>query len=648
MASISIAAISVDGRHISGLTYGKAEAELCWCLQQSGFAAKLYNGRPEGSISDLARQIARMRTETYLFSICAYSAPVARALSRHLKQLRPNAAIIFWATESSPTFQVLALEACARLIVAQSVREVAELVAGGPQPTGPEERRVSLYRSSILPAAELGRIGIRANDESADDDVAWLAGSRSPGQTVVLEASGAASDKVAGLLARLRDAGVGQELVLHLEDESAKERLALDLGVENLPRVVVARALAADDESQLPATLSRAMTYARNGIIASYTGLYGDANMAPAIYHLDVPMNLPEETRRSVYDWAGDDMAAKSAAMLCGDMEELAPQLDRFSADTYSETGGWPKHVYSIGKGAPGTAWLDGERQGKFPIRLTPFRQLAETDPDPATVTIVSISDPADVDELEARLATFHSTGEMEVVASDAQLYFENSCRWLGFGACKLSVMRRIQVDAQLEVTSCRDAGPLGRVGDSIEKMVIAGRQNQQMEDVRRDCASCPVRDACSRCSSLPQTWNGRYCEIRKSNPATSLYFELWLFLRVLKQFVPLASDMTRLAVSSAGLPLRHYRGAARTVDDSKRAPIVSVGGTHFVWIRGTTKVVKVSDPLAAMLEGASVGATAAEISADLSARFGVGAASADAAVATGMAKLKQGGLLDG
>ena len=74
MPSISIAAISVDGRHISGLTYGMAEAELCWCLQQSGFVAKLYNGRPEGSISDLARQLARMRTETYLFSICANSA----------------------------------------------------------------------------------------------------------------------------------------------------------------------------------------------------------------------------------------------------------------------------------------------------------------------------------------------------------------------------------------------------------------------------------------------------------------------------------------------------------------------------------------------------------------------------------------------
>src|SRR4051812_22174133 len=131
MPSISIAAISVDGRHISGLTYGRSEAELCWCLQQSGFVAKLYNGRPEGSISDLARQLARMRTETYLFSICAFSAPVARALSRHLKQLRPNAAIIFWATEPSPTFQVLALEACARLIVAGSVGEVAALVVDG-------------------------------------------------------------------------------------------------------------------------------------------------------------------------------------------------------------------------------------------------------------------------------------------------------------------------------------------------------------------------------------------------------------------------------------------------------------------------------------------------------------------------------------
>jgi hypothetical protein len=370
--------------------------------------------------------------------------------------------------------------------------------------------------------------------------------------------------------------------------------------------------------------------------------------MSPAIYHLDVPLDLPEETRRSVYAWAGDDMAAKSAALLCGDVEALAPQLDRCSPETFTETGGWPKHVYSIGKGAPGTAWLDGEREANFPIRLTPFRELADRGVDPGAVNIVTISEPADVDALEARLATFHSTGEMEVGRSDAQLYFENSCRWLTYGACKLSVMRRIQVDRELGVSSCRDAGPLGRVGDSIEKMIITSRQSQQMEDVRRDCARCPVRDSCSRCASLPATWNGRYCEIRKSHAATPLYFELWLFLRILKQFVPVAIETTRLAVSAAGLPPRHYRGARGLTDESNRRAIVTVAGTHFVWTRGTTKVVKISDPLAVMLEGAFFGASADDISAELGVRFGVDAASAAAAVEAGMAKLKQGGLLDG
>ena len=60
----------------------------------------------------------------------------------------------------------------------RSVGEVAELVAGGPQATGPEEVGFAL-RSSILPAASAAGSNPRG-DESAEDAVAARGSRRRP------------------------------------------------------------------------------------------------------------------------------------------------------------------------------------------------------------------------------------------------------------------------------------------------------------------------------------------------------------------------------------------------------------------------------------------------------------------------------------
>ena len=339
-------------------------------------------------------------------------------------------------------------------------------------------------------------------------------------------------------------------------------------------------------------------------------------------------------------------MFMRSAAILTGPsarVDELLPVLQ----DTQNqETMGWPKHTYAVARDSDSAAALatfDGSTAAQQRLRYVPLSQLAATKTEPEELVFVTMEGANDLRELEDRLDLFHHHGVLQVTAVKRSILFENSCRWLGHGACRLESLRRLQVAAPNRLTACRDAGEIGRVGDSYDNLVVGQKQHKQIEEVRRGCAVCPVRQHCSQCVHLPQTWGGRYCDIRIAYPQTQLYFTVTTCLHILAQFLPAEDVNPELRISFTDLPLHHYKGELGTVRTGSRPVIVTAGERILVWWPGTRKLLRISAPLALIAEAWWSGAPQAEIVRHLASNFGVGEAEALSSFEEGSAKLRAG-----
>jgi len=658
MKSVTVTRMLMDSRHIVGLGYERPDGELCWSLAQAGLETKLFVGKSEASLNDLARQLARTRSDHYVFAVNMHSAPAARALGLALQQVRPTVVLAFWMELSALPADLVPLAEIGTPILAVEPGAAAAALTGTSE--APPPRTASLYRAGIFSEADLARIGLHAASNSIEDDLAWLA-EAAPAGEILVDGVGAGTGEVVHLVERLEAIGLADRLTLRTDanglsqaspgavSRASFQRVMLEDGFKPALQAGSIDALRQMFASRTPPNaLGRASMFVKNGLVAHYTGAYADGNVSPAVYHLELPLELNADDRRLTYQWAGSHMSAKSAAILLGEPQALEPELPRFTAPAHQETGGWPKHVYAVGSGARGKAWVDGEEESEFPILRSSFRALAAGEANADAMTIVTLSEADDIDALDARLSRFHETGEMEVGNASGRFHFENSCRWLGYGNCKLAAIRRMQVAANLDVMACRDAGRLGRVGEPIDQMLLASRRHQQMEEVRRGCATCPVRDACSRCANLPDAWGGRYCAMRRQYPATPLYFELWYFVRLLAEHGRPLSGANTLRVSAEGLPPQHFSGAGAPTGAPRRLVIVSIDAQHFAWMRGTRTLCRLSAPLATILEGAWMGANQENLADELASRFGAERAVAEESVAAGLAKLSAGGLLEG
>ena len=253
-----------------------------------------------------------------------------------------------------------------------------------------------------------------------------------------------------------------------------------------------------------------------------------------------------------------------------------------------------------------------------------------------------------DLHELERRLHIFHHAGILQATAIGRSILFENSCRWLGHGACKLESLRRLQVVAPNRLTACRDAGEIGHVGDSYDSMVTAQKQHKQLEEVRRECAVCPVRHQCSQCVHLPQSWGGRYCEIRKAYPQTQLFFTVTTCLHILAQFLPADDVNPELRISYTDLPPHYYMGVRGETRTGQRPVIVTAAERILVWWPGTRKLFRISAPLALIAEAWWSGAAEADVVQSLSRTFGVSEQEALASFNEGSTKLRTGEVIHG
>jgi hypothetical protein len=261
-------------------------------------------------------------------------------------------------------------------------------------------------------------------------------------------------------------------------------------------------------------------------------------------------------------------------------------------------------------------------------------------------MTFVTMKDADDLAELERRLERFHRDGVILAAHPGRSVLFENSCRWIGHGACGLLSLRRLQVLETERVTACRDSGDIGQVGDSYDSMVTALKQRKQIEEVRRGCATCPVRDQCSQCVHLPQTWGGRYCEIRKAYPQCALYFAMTPFPSLITQHLKLKSGCIEVRTSYTGLPAQHYKGPVRETRPGQRPVIATAQGQHLAWWPGTRRLVRLSAPLAMMAEAWWSDALETDVTRALRESFNVEESTAISSLAEGSLKLKSEGII--
>lgn len=658
MKSVTLVGVVMDALYAVSIGSRLLEGELALALKRHGVDAKLFDGRADGQLAEIARRLARMRTDTYLFIFPSTAGSLMAELATAVAKLRPMVRSIGLLTDDhyfdDPT------NAFCSLAIWQGADQTAALLLDVPRlPAQSNPESCSVYLSGILPLEAVREAGLRLDQSEVvlRAEIGWVqAHADNIVEPVPLHANGLAGDELAAALDALHAEAV--RFALHLPVGSMSDEVIDALERSPIQRVVLSGegrvperlhvSKTTIDSSAVMSVNDRSALYARNGILSFMTGIYVDGNALPAIYHLDVPITLPTDLRKETYRWSSPHMAAKSAAISEGPLALLEKELPSHRAPRREETGGWPAHVYGMGRSGDSVLLhVDGAPTATRRFDQVALHALNAYVPAADCDVIVTIRESEDVVELERRLACFHEQGVVRLSHPRRRITFENLCRYVSYGACSVGLMRRLSVREDRSIVPCLDTAPIANLDQPYDRIVVAARQHAQMEEVRRDCLSCPVREDCSRCSQLPSAWSGRYCSIRRAFPSMALFFELQGFLGRIAHALSAEANWFDVKVSAPGLPHQFYHGKAPVKGGRSRPLIISVGDEHFACRRGDRKVTRISAPLASVMEATWAGAMPEDTSSFLADRYSVSVALAEQSVFQAGAKLRQAGLVD-
>ena len=658
MDSMTFFRIGIDGRHVTGAGYALDDARIAASLRAAGTSAGVYQGRPDGQMQDIARQLARTRATTYVFHVTPDTAKVSAFLAAEVSRLRTVASFVAWGNIDAQTDAFEGFPGSLTLIPATSPQDVLAVLAGHAGHVEGVDA-VSPYIQGILGVADLPRVGLSADTWSGRkllmEELAWLHDSRDAlAQRVPFEIAGGSEIDVVDVAEALREAGVGPCLSVRMSASACGGRSLLclaqagvtDVGVHGRSETVW------EPTTELPLQVSRldvdmddrAALYAINGLIAYHSGMYFDMgrNPSPGIHHLRLPVDGADGIRQGMHAAYGGNMALRSAEILDGsDVATAEPPV----------SSGWPRHTYSRVSRADSNdrdVHVDGGKAKGGRTAYLPLALLDEGIARDADATIVTIRSVQDIAALEARLEAFHRGGHVRIATIRRPVYFENSCRWTRYGGCRVTNLRRLDIDGEGNVSTCIDAGALAPGGTAYEKLLVMVRQRSQQEDTRRGCAACPVRAECSHCNALPGEYAERYCSLRTTYPMTALYFELMGLPHVLGDRLPQEMPALTMTVAGEGLPGLHWDAATRSPRQGDRPLFIAIGDEHYAWWRGTRRVVRLSRPLVTMAEGWWLDVTEEVIAERLSSDYGVDPGYARSSLAEGLTKLAKGGVIHG
>ena len=616
-----------DGAFIIGVSAELDDLRVAAGLRSAGLKVVPYRGKSFGRVDDIARQLARQGCDAYLFWIDADTAAATRRIVFQLRKLRADVSILLWGDGVVDASALGAWVAGARTLAHANAAEVVHAIAPRTELTEALEGSCSPYLSGLAQAGDLLRLGLTVDQPEATltAELAWARAQRLP------------SDSLISLHSRLLDAERLDAMCTTWSAQCPELKF----------RACASASPQAADDSR-----SRAEHAARlgmNGIVALSTGIYVDRDVGPGIVHLETATPCPSEVRARALDQLRDSMLLRSAAVLIGEPEVVASTADAYLATGEVGPRGWPRHLYSIRRrrasGSASARFHEGGGATRD-FAYVPLSELRTTPPDGAAALIATLRTQEDAAELERLLQRFHQEGLIDVAPAACPVFFENTCRWIGAGGCSLNLLRRVAVEADGSLTACRDAGVVGQSGEAFEALTARVRRAQQVEEGLRACASCPVRDDCSKCLHLPAIWAGRYCELRRANPQARLFFELMDLPHLARGHVANQVWLS-LRVSYTDLPACFYAGPTGRVRSGARPILVAVADQVLAWRRGERKLTRISTALATIAEGHWSGASEDDIARELTARFGVDPAVASDGLQRGLAQLRAGGLID-
>jgi len=653
---VCVARVTRDRAVVTGVGVELEELRLAAFLTAAGLKVVPYRGKAFGRVDDIARQLARQASDTYVFTVERDTLSTTRRLIQHLRQLRPNTVCLLWG-EAVVDGSLTAREEGGAVVLPYATSEdVARALVRSAKLHAPDadekaDRAFSPYLSGLAQSADLLRFGVTLDQsaETLEAELQWIASAHGAQADVVLLRTRACDPerlRQACEVVRAHRPGVRFRLcapasALH----TALEPLLAEAGIG----AIEAHGQLASEGWSLPIEVvaddaaARAQQAARlgiNGVFALSSGLYADRAAGPGILHLEVSPEVSSEVRAHTFDKLRDSMLLRSAAVLTGDTTGVKELAASFRTE-------WPRHLYTIRRDADtgrataafGTAGVQRE------LHYVPYSKLRSQPVRPDTTYIATVREQADADALERQLRRLHESGVIEVPPVTMPIMHENTCRWLGAGACSLNLLRRLTIQQDGTLLSCRDAGSVGKSGETFEELAQRVKREQQLEEGRRACFSCEVRDECSKCSSLPAAWAGRYCDVRKHNPQTRLFFELIEISSMAHRYLPMR-DWLELGVSFTNLPARFYRGPKGRPRTDRRTVLIDAADQVLVWNRGEHGLKRISRPLALMAEGFWLGADKQDIVQALVSTFSVEPTAAAEGLDSGLDKLRSAGVI--
>lgn len=623
MKSICVSRILQNDRHAISLTYSFDDAQLAATIANYGILPKLYSGKSVGSINDLSKQLLRMRTDAFLFFLSEESIAIIREICLELRAIRPHVIFFFWVSGNDLAKELLCEISEFGEILPHSNIELTsyKLALGVNGDTVVNSEIVSLkspYVSKLLSISDLFRFGIKISKKSRlfEEELKWITEQYfDKTQCLAFFTGDADESQILQLINLLKINIILNPIELHINADKCTEKLGKILQDVYIVNLIIAGHKRELHESfsatgrkisfldDLSTTKNNRKTYGKNGIIALYSGGYFDDNKIASIKHLEIPFSLKDSLKSNAYKWASSNMDLLSAAVIRGTPAQINLSVNHFSD---RKSADWPIHTYEISEEKEKNqqvVYFDGNINSSERIRRFSFSRIFDKQEISDDTNFISIKEADDLIELEKRLNIFHSKGELYAFAH--MTYLENACRWGRLGSCKLPLLRRVEILENGQLRSCRDAGVIGTIGDKFEDIQININHKQQLESVRRGCAVCPVQSECSQCIELPALFEGKYCEIRKKYPHTTLYFELIYAINTFVSLLKLSKEKFRLIkVSYHGLPAFEKFKLSSSQEPLKRPILLNIDGHFLVWWRGTTKPIRISAPLALIAEG--------------------------------------------
>lgn len=264
-----------------------------------------------------------------------------------------------------------------------------------------------------------------------------------------------------------------------------------------------------------------------NGVLMFYSGMYTSNILDGAVKHIQVNHQLEEEDFRKLSRLVSLNSALiSSSTSKSGEdkhqyfLEDEEIQLeDSFYADSLKLAN--KMDVFSH---------HHTQKNNKIQLDNYAIQDLyfeAYSKDNKKNATILNLNTKNDLECFLEDVKYFEQTGGFRHrYQINSKLL--DSCRWLGMGGCSVSNVPRLILNQDKSISPCFNSNKsIGTLNEELFEL----KENSQMiieeEKLKRGCATCEIKDVCSKCTFLPDYMSSeQYCTIRKKQPILEKYIQ--------------------------------------------------------------------------------------------------------------------------